>query len=369
MPGRGERSPTQPGYEQQRDRTQFPEFQRPLFLSGKVMMDDGTPPPEPVVIERLCGSVRRPEAYTDSKGRFSFQVGDNRAMVADASVSGNDELFGPTGRTPGGTSGGRQVTERDLMGCELRAVLPGFRSDVVNLSGRRVFDNPEVGTIVLHRLGNVEGTTISFTSLQAPKDAKKAYEKGRDALKKNKAEAAQKELEKAVGIYPKYAAAWFEIGKLREGQKDVEGARKAYQEALAADAKFVSPYLHLAVMAAQERKWQEVADTSDRVIKLNPFEFPQAFFFNSVANYNLGKLDVAEKSAREAKKIDAEHRFPKVDHLLGMILAQKRDYSGALVQMRSYLQLAPDAQDADAVKQQITELERAAGGTPVPNSP
>ena len=114
------------------------------------------------------------------------------------------------------------------------------------------------------------------------------------------------------------------MGRLREGQKDAEGARKAYQEALAADAKFVSPYLQLALMAAQERKWQEVTDACDRVIRLNPLEFPQAFFFSAVAKYNLGKLEDAEKNAREAQKIDTEHRIPKVDHLLGMILAQKR---------------------------------------------
>jgi hypothetical protein len=69
----------------------------------------------------------------------------------------------------------------DLIGCEIRAALPGFRSDLVNLIGRRSFDNPDVGTIVLHRLGNVEGTTISVTSLRAPKDARKAFEKGTEA--------------------------------------------------------------------------------------------------------------------------------------------------------------------------------------------
>ena len=42
------------------------------------------------------------------------------------------------------------------------------------------------GTIILHRLANVEGVTISAVSLQAPKDAKKAYDKGHDLLKKKK---------------------------------------------------------------------------------------------------------------------------------------------------------------------------------------
>jgi tetratricopeptide (TPR) repeat protein len=269
------------------------------------------------------------------------------------------------------------VSERELMGCEIRAVLPGFRSDIVNLSGRRAFDNPDVGTIVLRRLGNVEGTTISATTMHAPKDAKKAFEqskkaseKARNALKKKKQEEAnrelakaEKELQNAVGIYPKYAVAWFELGVIQQQSDRAEEARKSYEQALAADPKYINPYLQLALIAAGEKKWQEVADTTDRAVKLNPFDFPQAYFYNSVANYNLRKLDAAEKSAREAQKLDTQHRIPKVTHLLGIILAEKRDFTGAAEQMRSYLQFAPGAQDADTVRSQLAELEKLSGST------
>lgn len=362
-------TPTTPGRQpqpqQQPERQPFPDMEpRPVFLSGKVMLEDGTPPPDPVVIERVCNGVARPEAYTDSKGRFSFQLGQNSAMFADASVS--DGGFGMPGRSPRGGMGGmgRGASEQQLMGCEIRASLAGFRSEPVHLAGRRALDNPDLGTIVLRRLANVEGSTISITSLQAPKDAKKAYEKGRQALKKKKVEDAEKELRKAVTLYPKYAAAWYELGMAQEAKKLPEEARKAYAESLAADSKFVKPYLQLALLAANEGKWQDVADTTDRLIRLDPYDFPQAYLFNSVANYNLGKLDVAEKSALEAQKLDTQHRFPKVNHLLGVIMADRRDYPAAARHMRDYLKFAPGAQDADRVRTQLTELEKLAGPTP-----
>ncbi|MCL5742805.1 MAG: tetratricopeptide repeat protein, partial [Acidobacteria bacterium] len=305
------------------ERTQpFPEIQRPFFFSGKVMLDDGTPPPDSVVIERVCNGVARPEAYTDSKGRFSFQLGQNMNVMADASVGSMNDPMGDFGRTPGSPGRpGRQVTERDLMGCELRASLAGYRSDVVMLNNRRFLDNPDVGTIILHRMGNVEGTTISATSLEAPKDARKAFDKGRDAIKKKKFAEASKQLEKAVEIYPKYAVAWYELGLVRQQQNQVEPAREAYAKALAADAKFIKPYLELAKLSAQERNWQGVADASGRVIRLDPFDFPEAYFYNSVANFNLRSYDAAEKSAREAVKLDTQHRMPKASHLLGILLA------------------------------------------------
>src|ERR1700730_637518 len=72
----------------------FPDQQRPIFLSGKVMLDDGTPPPDSVTIERVCNGNPRAQAYTDSKGRFSFQLGQTQGIMQDASVSSGDGRFG-----------------------------------------------------------------------------------------------------------------------------------------------------------------------------------------------------------------------------------------------------------------------------------
>ena len=94
---------------------------------------------------------------------------------------------------------------------------------------------------------------------------------------------------------------------------------------------------------------------------LDPYSYPQAYFFNSVANYNLGKKEAAEKSAREAQKLDTQHRWPKVNHLLGVLLAERREYSAAAQHMRDYLTFAPGAQDAERVRSQLSELEKMAG--------
>lgn len=347
------------------NQTQFPDtMQRPLYVSGKVTLDDGTAPPESVVMQIVCNASPRSVGYTDSKGRFSIDLGNrnNSSIFADASQAGPGfgDMTGPMSGSltqPRG-SGGSGLNERNLMGCELQASLPGFRSDAVNLANRRSLDNPEVGTIILHRLGNVEGLTISATSALAPKDAKKAYEKGRAENKKGKWENAERELTKAVEIYPKYAAAWYELGVAQQQQNNVEAARKSYAQALAADPKFVSPYQQLAGIAAKESNWKEVADDTDRLLRLNAIDFPQAWFYNALANYHLQNWDVAEKSARQGLTSDTAHRIPKMDHLLAVLLAQKRDYAGAAEHMRNYLRLNPLASDAELVKKQLAEIEK-----------
>ena len=368
MPGPG-RDPggrfPDPTQQQRQPQQTFPEMQRPIFISGKVVTEDGTPPPEQVIIERVCNGQPRPEGYTDSKGRFSIQLGQNSHMMMDASVGAASDNFPGSNNSPGGFGGiggrGSGISERDLMGCELRAVLAGYRSEPVHLGGRRMMDNPDVGTIVLRRLGNVEGLTYSATSMMAPKDAKKAYEKGMDRVKNKKPADAQKEFEKAVALYPKYAAAWFELGAIHQAQNRPAEARKAYEQSLAADSKYTKPYLNMALLSAAENNWQEVADTTERLVRLNPVDYPNAFFYNSVANYNLQKFEAAEKSAAEAVKLDTNHRLPKAQHLLGVLQAMRNNLSGAAENMKAYLKYAPQANDAENVKKQLAEIEKQLG--------
>lgn len=340
----------------------FPNDQpRPIFLSGKVILDDGNPPPESVVIERVCGSRITQEGYTDSKGHFSVELGRNRTMFMDASLGSADSMDSRMDSS-GSNSANRPniggVTERSLMSCELRASLAGFRSDAVSLATRHSLDNPEVGTIILHRRANVEGLTISATTLNAPKDAKKAFEKGKEAAKKGKLDEAAKQLDKAVELYPKFALAWYERGRVYEGQDQLDKAESAYAEALKADPKLISPYERLAYIDVHKQKWQDAADTSARMIRLNPIDFPQAYFFNALANFNMKKLDEAEKSADELLKMDKQHAFVKGEHLMAVIKAQKADWQDAAVHFRAYIQYARPGDSVELAKKQLAEVEK-----------
>jgi tetratricopeptide (TPR) repeat protein len=269
-----------------------------------------------------------------------------------------------------GSLGGNTSMQRDpstaLMGCVLRASLPGFRSESVNLSNHRALDNPDVGTIILHRLGNVEGQTISVTSALAPKDAKKAYEKALADVKKEKWDDAQRELEKATSVYPKYAAAWYELGRVQQRQDKIEDAKKSYAQALAADSKYLRPYQQIAIIAVREQRWEDVKQTTARLVSLDPVDYPDAWYYNAVANYQLKQFDAAEKSAREGLKIDTDHTVPRTNQLLAVLLANKEDYAGAAQSLKNYLQIAPHGPEAETVKKQLAMVEQklqASAGT------
>lgn len=339
-----------------------PSLQRPVYVAGKVIMEDGTAPPESLPIQMVCGGTPRSIGSTDRKGRFDLDMNDRRqsALYADASDSG--PFSGRANSTSQADvrqqASGMPSAARNYAGCTLQAVLAGFRSDELSLESHRALEDPNVGTIVLHRRANVQGLTISATSAYAPNDAKKSYQKALIQEQKAKWPEAERECQKAVDLYPKYAAAWFHLGLAKQEQNNADGARQSYAKALDADPRYVPPYQQLAVLAAKEQKWPEVVEKTDRLLGLNPIDFPEAWMYNALAKYQLQQLDGAEKSAREGLLNDPAHRYPKLDQILGAILAEKHEYPEAARHMRAYLRLAPDAADATLVKKQLAEVER-----------
>jgi tetratricopeptide (TPR) repeat protein len=323
-----------------------------FFLSGKVRLDDGSELTDAATIESVCNGDRHFEAYTDRKGNFSFEFGKQRNMGND-DVSTSSMGAGMPGQPRSATQQRREIQQ-----CELIAVLPGFTSQTVELSAGDMTESMNVGTIVMHRLAHVEGFTISATTAMAPSKAKKAFEKGRGEEQKKKWEAAEKKFQEAVAVYPKFAVAWMELGRCQLELKDQDGARQSLQQAVTADPQFVSPHQLLAIMAFQEKRWQGVVDETGAVLRLNPLSFAQDWFYNSAANYYLGHFDLAEKSARQGIQTDVEHRVPKLEYLLGVILVQKHDLQGATEHMRNYVRLAPKADDVAQVNEQIARIEK-----------
>ncbi len=329
-------------------------------------VDDGSPLPGPATIERVCNGVTHAEGYTDTKGNFGIQLGNEQGVFQDATdgVGRGGGMSGMPGMSGGksGMSGGnigQSSQDRLLTNCELRARIGGFRSQSIILAGRRAMDDPDVGTILLHREAPGEGSTISITTLQAPKDARKAFEKGLEDIKKNKYAEARTEYEKAVQIDQKFAAAWCELGKMQAGAEDFDMARGSFRMAIQSDPKFPVPYMELSKIAVEQKKWQEVSDLTATAIRLDSFDYPQAFLFNAAAHYNLRETDAAEKSVIEAERLDSRHQYPQIGHLYGLILAQKQDYAGAATHLRDYLKQYPGASDAADVRIQLQKLDQA----------
>jgi Tfp pilus assembly protein PilF len=341
-------------------------MQRPIFLSGKVLMDNGQPPPEPVTIIRVCSGQRHPESYSDRKGGFSFQVGANPTVaLTDASVGGLNGgpggQFGGGGFGAGGFGAGSSMAgdmSVDFSGCDLIAELPGFRSEAISLGRRRAMDNPDVGVIVLHSLGGRLESIVSATTLQAPKKAMSSYDKAmREMTKKSgDPEKASKELEKAVAEYPQFAAAWTLLGDTRAKMENPEGAREAYEKAVEADPDYLRPYPALVQMAVNAKDWQRTSELSEKMLALNP-GITQVRYYQAVAQLNMGNIDGARSTAMAIQSGPDAASFPVTHQMMGLIYSQQGAFSEAAKEYRNYLQADPNAASAEQIKKQLNEWE------------
>jgi tetratricopeptide (TPR) repeat protein len=150
----------------------------------------------------------------------------------------------------------------------------------------------------------------------------------------------------------------------------------AYIKATTINTKFLPPYLFLALMAYEAENWMDVlkftghilnvdplnqAEVTAYVVDLDPLNYAEAYFYNSVANYKLNKIEDAEKSALKAEHLDLRTSFPQLHLLLAEIFARKKNYGLAIEEIQTYLALAPHAKDADQEREQLAKLEKLNG--------
>lgn len=340
-----------------------------MFLNGSVATSDGTQLPSNVLVERICNASVKQQVYASPNGSFSMELGSRYKAVMDASADGSgSSRFGSASKNPD-----MGIPRHDLSNCEVRVSLSGFRPNVVTLMALDTFaGSMNVGSIVVERLEKVQGLTISAAAYNAPKDARKAFEKGLDAKKNGNLLVAQQSFEKAVKIYPKYTNAWFQLGSILQTQNDKDGARVAYTQATKIDTKFLPPYLSLSNMAFGAQDWTELlnltahilvhdplnyARVKGQILDLDTFDYAEAYFYNAVANLHLDRIDDAEKSALKAATLDVRPRFPQIHLVLAEIFVEKNALPRAVSELQIYLDQAPEASNAEKVRARLLALQ------------
>ena len=344
---------------------------RPIFVKGTVALASGGKLPQKAKIEMVCQADVQSEGWTDTEGGFNVQLGMNRfegnsdASATSKSLSGGmGGALASSGAPSGsGASGSRQVdgaSVQALAGCFIRATLTGYRSDTYGLDRVTVGEPTDTGTLLLHDLTKSAEAVVSSTSLAAPKDAKKSFDKARDEVTKRDFTNAEADFKKAVQAYPKYAEAWQEMGDFLVSRSRGAEAKTAFQQAISADAKFPKPYLSLARIELVEKDWKTALDNSEVVIAMNGSGYPQAYYFDAVAAYNLGDRDKALDRAQHAVKIDTEFEFPIAWQLVGVIYDGRGDFKSAAAAFRSYVAHAPAGPAVDAVRKMAEQDEARA---------
>jgi tetratricopeptide (TPR) repeat protein len=316
------------------------------------MTDDGSDLPRNVTIHSLCGPVKRAMTHAADNGTFGFRWSPVSSSFGDASQAGRTSGNAAASIT-GSRSGSRGLDP--LANCELFAEAAGYSSSHVSLYNRAGQQNFDVGGIVIHRLAEGDGHTVSILSLRAPKEAKKSYAKAMSLAAEKRPAEALAAFEAALKLYPQYADAWVGAGQAQWELGRTEDARASFEKALELDNKLAGPWQELGYLACAQSKWEDALRYLGQAVRLDPVGSAAAWYFEAIANYNLGRYEAAERGVRTELRLD-HGKNPQGIYLLGLVLIARRDFEGGAKALESYLSVAPASPDAAAARRELAKV-------------
>jgi tetratricopeptide (TPR) repeat protein len=209
-------------------------------------------------------------------------------------------------------------------------------------------------------LNPILSSMVGVNGMKTGDQARDDFVQACEAVRKNDLTEAQKRLEHAVKVDPRFAAAWVLLGQSEREQKKPDKAIESCTRAHSADPNYLPAYLCLADVAAHQEEWKKVAELTDQAAALHPVRAPGVFYYNSLANFYLQHLPQAESSGLRAIDESSGEQKAQMHFLLAKIYEQKGDRSAEAAQLQKFIELAPHSPEADAARKILNEIEAKA---------
>ncbi len=273
----------------------------PPGVRGRVQVA-GSRPPAPINVQCNCGGSIFGLGYTDWGGSFYY----------------------PFYSIP--------YSIYRLRSCDLRFYSPGYWPLIVPfdsfLRGSR-YRMSNTGRLDMAPYGDIAGTTVSLTSLMAPKEAQKAYEKAVKRFADRKYPEAIELLDAATTLHPEYAAAWTLLGQVRVSFRHYPAAIAAFRKAIAADESYVAPYPALTRLLMLRGETREVYELSGKGLELNPYDADLRYARAATA---LRLHDYQDAAFFAQRLIDSDEAtfFPQALFILASAVKVQGDYERAV---------------------------------------
>lgn len=317
------------------------------YISGTVRMADGGLPPKETNVELVCGGFPRATDQVDPKGEFDIELSGRGVGLTDATQS--------SGRASG-VPAANHLGVVNLNNCLVRAELPGHRSSEIQLATRSVFDNPDVGRLVLTGVEGVLGHAVSLSTARAPKKALQHYQWAvREVAKpRPNLEKAAARLQSAVQVDPRFAGAWQLLGQVQERLGQPEGALASYKQALAAEPQLFPVYSRIVPLLVDAGDMEGTIEMGEKGLEINA-TLDALRFFVAGAYLRMGRNEECIEKALELVERKATITYPQAHQLLGAAYANTGRFEQAASHYRDFLSLSPDATAADGIAKQLKE--------------
>jgi tetratricopeptide (TPR) repeat protein len=188
-----------------------------------------------------------------------------------------------------------------------------------------------------------------------PKRALVHYNNAAEQAKKNDYPGAIEELKLAIKEHPTFMLAFNELGVQYLKLNKLEDADQAFQSALKIEPDAFPALVNRGLANVMMKRYGEAVPILRKALKRND-QSAVAHYFLGQALANLGLFDDAEKELLLSLQLGNED-MKEAHRLLAIIYASRGDKKQAAASLEAYLKLAPEAVDAEQLREKIRELK------------
>jgi len=203
--------------------------------------------------------------------------------------------------------------------------------------------------------GSTQGH-ISAITLNIPPKAESEFDKGVSALLKQNHPEAQKRFLRALELYPRYAAAYNNLGVIAMQQGKRGEGTEFFRRAVQVDDEYAPPYLNLAKAVVADRGFAEAQQLLQKAATLEPTNI-EVLAILSMVEHDLNDHTSALVNARKVHALAGHEKFAFAHFVAGKSLEAQNRRTEALVEYRLFLQEAPQSPSADRVRAAIAAIE------------
>lgn len=188
-----------------------------------------------------------------------------------------------------------------------------------------------------------------------PKPAVDLYNTALKLAQDGKNKAAIDKLNEAIKAHPNFMLAFNELGVQYQKIGELDKAGEALQSALKISPNSFAPLVNHGIVLVRLKKYAEAEAALRIALRENDKSAVAHFYFGRALAY-LGQFDDAEKELNAAITLGGE-QMKEAHRYLGAIYHARGDNDRAIIQLETYLRIAPKAEDAGAVRDLIKQLK------------
>jgi tetratricopeptide (TPR) repeat protein len=196
--------------------------------------------------------------------------------------------------------------------------------------------------------------SVAAADLKIPRSAAKEFDKANELIARQDWQKAIASLDKAVSLYPDYAAAYNNLGVVYAHTRDRARESDALNKAIAINDHFAPAYVNLARMSISASDFAGAETQLNKAFAFDPTD-AMTLVLLTYSEFMNKHLDDAISTCRRAHALSQPHAF--VHFVAARALEQKNQPAEALAELRFFLQEEQTGSRADAARKELAKLE------------